>query len=221
MPMSDSSVPAIALRIAAAAALSIVPCAAAELVVRDLSASLELLPTGFSYSLKNTTGTRSGTDAFSSGYGLAIGGRYSLSGPGDTTGFIVGSELTAGNFAYAGGGTMTTYGARLLGGYGWAFTDRWSLAALIDAGGGAANLELTGNDAFSHYAASGLFYSYAARLGVAFAATESLLLGAEVGYRGLSSSLSAGGTTITLDGTGLCAGAGLSYRFSNSPSTLE
>ncbi len=144
-----------------------------------------------------------------------------MSGPGESTGFIVGGELAAGSYAYAGGGGYTTYGFRLLGGYGWAFSDRWSLDALVDAGVGAGNLELTGKSAFDHYAASGLYYSYAARLGVQFAATESLHLDAEVGYRAENSSLAAGGTTISLVGAGLCAGVGLSYRFSNSPSTLE
>ncbi len=212
---------AIALRSAAIVVLSTAPLCSAELVVRDLTVSLELLPTGFSYTLDNAAGTRSGDDAFSSGYGVALGGRYSLSGPGDSTGFILGGEITAGSYAYQGGGSMSTYGARLLGGYGWAFGDRWSINALIDAGAGAANLELTGKAAFDHYAASGLYYSYAARVGLAFAATESLLLAAEAGYRGISSSLAAGGTTITLSGTGLCAGVGIWYRFSNSPSTLE
>ncbi len=58
--------PAAALRAAAIASLCAAPVVSAELVVRDLTASLELLPTGFTYNLQNASGTRSGTDAFSS-----------------------------------------------------------------------------------------------------------------------------------------------------------
>jgi hypothetical protein len=200
---------------------SAAPLTAAELVVRDLSLQIETLPTDFSYTLKDATGTRSGNDAFSSGYGVSLAGRYSLAGPGDKRGFVVGAELTTGQYAYLDGGGYTTYGVRATGGYGFALSDRWAITPLIDAGVGAGNLNIVGNSAFDNYAASGLYYSYAARLGATFAFTDSMLVGVEAAYRGAMSSLKAGSTTITLDGAGPSILLDLTYRFSNSPATLE
>jgi hypothetical protein len=212
------------IRLVAAAALPVVaaaPLLGAELVVRDLSLGLELQPTSFTYKLKDATGTRSGNDSFSSGYGAFLGTRWSFAGPGDSGGFLIGGEITYDQFTYVNGGAYTTYGGRLLGGYGFALSDRWSLEGLVDAGAGAGSFNVKGRAAFSSYTATGLYYSYAARLGVSFAVTERLLIDADAGYRFNTSNLTAGSTKVTLTGSGLCAALGLRYRFSNSPAPLE
>jgi hypothetical protein len=201
--------------------LAAAPAGAAELVVRDLSLGLELVPTGFSYQLTDPTGTRSGTDAFSSGYGAFLGSVWSIAGPGDSGGFLLGGELTYDKFAYTNGGGYTTYGARVLGGYAYALSDRWTLQALADVGLGAGSLQLEGKSAFSSYTANGLYYSYAARLGVSFSVNDSVLIDGDVGYRGITSSLSAGSTDLKLTSTGMCASLGLRWRFSSSPAPLE
>src|SRR5688572_22753907 len=52
--------------------------AASELVVRNLSVDLELLPTDFDYELDDGVLTRSGSDSFDQVIGLAVGARYSF-----------------------------------------------------------------------------------------------------------------------------------------------
>jgi hypothetical protein len=197
------------------------PAGAAELVVRDLSLQAGLEPTSFSYTITDPSGNRSGSDAFSSGYGLALGGLYSFAGPGRSGGFLGGADLVAGEYGYQGGGSYVTYGGRLVGGYGYAVSDHWLAAGLVDAGGGIGNLTLSGSKAFSSYSASGIYYSYAARVLVTYAVTDHAVVGLTAGYRATTSNLSAGGTSFTLDGSGFCAALGLTWRFSNAPSPLE
>jgi hypothetical protein len=193
----------------------------AELVVRDLSLGLELQPTSFSYQLKDPNGTRSGNDSFSSGYGAYLGSMWSIAGPGDSGGFLVGGELVYDRFAYANGGSETAYGARLLGGYAYALSDRWGLYGIVDAGAGSASLSLNGHLAFSTYRANGLYYSYAARVGISFAVTDRMIIDGDAGYRTNSDNLSAGNTKVSITSSGLCASVGFRYRFSNSPAPLE
>ncbi len=197
------------------------PLGAAELVVRDLSAGIELLPTGFTYTLTDPTGSRTGQDSFSSGYGAFVGSVWSIAGPGDSSGFLLGGDLTYATYAYTNGGAYTTYGGRLLGGYAYAISDRWTLSAVVDAGAGSGTFNIVGTSAFKNYTANGLYYSYAARLGASFAVNDSLLVDVDAGYRNTQSNLSAGGTDLTLTGTGICAAIGFRYRFSSSPSPLE
>ena len=195
--------------------------AAAELVVRDLTLSAEIEPTSFHYTISDPSGNRSGSDAFSSGYGVTIGGQYSFAGPGRSGGFVAGADLLAADYAYQGGGTYITYGGRLVGGYAYAISDHWIAAGLIDAGGGIGNLSLSGSNAFSSYTASGTYYSYAARGLVSYAITDHAVVQVSAGYRFTTSDLSAGGTSFTLDSSGFCAALGLTWRFSNAPSPLE
>lgn len=199
----------------------VAPVSAAELVVRDLALGVEMLPTSFSYTLTDPSGTRSGSDSFDSAYGAYVGTRWSFAGPGDTGGLLVGGDLGYATRAYANGGAYTTYGVRALAGWGWALHDRWTLQALVDGGVAAGAFELKGRQAFQSYSASGLQYTYAARLGVAFTVTERFLVEADAGWRGESSALSAGGTDLQLTGSGLCASVGLRYRFTSAPAPLE
>jgi hypothetical protein len=197
------------------------PLGAAELVVRDFTFGLESDPTAFHYQLTSQTGTRSGNDNFTNGYGVYLGTLWSFAGPGDSTGFLLGGQITYDRYGYANGGGYTTYGGRVLGGYAYALSDRWTLQGLVDVGIGAGTLQVNGQKAFSSYSATGLNYAYAARLGVSFSVNDTLLIDGDVGYRDISSSLSAGSTDLKLTSTGLCGSLGLRWRFSSSPAPLE
>ncbi len=194
---------------------------ASELVIRDAFIELELPPRDFSFTLDDGNGTRSGKDSFDSAYGLSINGLYSFAGAGDTHGFIVGGELALAQATYGSIGHLTSYALRADGGYGWAYSDRWTIKGLAFVGYGRATLDITGNSAFSAFSASGSQLSYGAKLGTVFTLTERFLLNADVGYLIATSELSGSGVNMTIDNAGLLIGLGLTYRFSASPSPLD
>ena len=61
-----------------------VTAADAELVTRDLFISLDSQPTAFSFTADGPVGSRSGDDAFDSGYGVSAGGRWSFAPAGSS-----------------------------------------------------------------------------------------------------------------------------------------
>lgn len=201
---------------------SVGSASAAELVVRDLILNLEFLPAAYDYTISDSNGSRQGSDEFDSALGIAVGGRYSFAGPGDSHGFIVGAELCAAQYASSDpDGHLTTYGARVEGGYGLALSDRWTVIALADVGYALATYDITSGTAFPSFSASGTALSYGAGLGVDFAVTERVLVGFELGYEIRSLSLSGNGLDIEADQAGMRAAFGLTYRFSARPRPLE
>ena len=111
-------------------------------------------------------GTRSGSDSFDSGFGLAAGVRYSFARTGDAHGFLLGGEVVGAQASYGGTGHLTDYGLRLDGGYGYALDDRWSINLLIRGGYGRATLDIGANSTFSAISVSGGALTYGASLGV-------------------------------------------------------
>jgi hypothetical protein len=194
---------------------------ASELVIRDAFLELELPPRDFSFTLADGNGTRSGEDSFDSAYGLSINGLYSFAGAGDSHGWIVGGELALAQATYGSIGHLTSYVLRADGGYGWAYSDRWTIKGLAFVGYGRATLDITGNSAFSAFSASGAQLSYGAKLGTVFTLSERFLLNADVGYLIAKNDLSGGGVDMTIDNEGLLFGLGLTYRFSASPRPLD
>jgi hypothetical protein len=194
---------------------------AAELVVRDLHADLEVLPNAFDYKLTGGSADHSGSDAFDSHYGLAIGGDYSFAGPGDTHGFMAGLELTVEQASYASIGHLTSYGLRATGGYGYAFSDAWTAMARVGAGYGLATFDITSNSALPAISQSGSYFSYGATAVLLYTINDAILIDAKLGYQKASNKLSGGGIDMTLDNAGLLFGLGITYRLSTSPRSLE
>ena len=203
--------------------LALLPAAhASELVVRDLIIDLEFLPAAYDYTLDDGETSRSDSDEFDSAIGIAIGGRYSFAGPGDRHGFIVGGELCGAQYGTSDPeGHLTTYGARVEGGYGFALSDRWTIIGLAEVGYGLATFDVTGGGDFPTFSADGTTLTYGAALGVDFAVTERVLVGVDLGYQVRTIDLSGNGLDIELEQGGLRAAIGLTYRFSARPSPLE
>ena len=219
MPTMPTSRPFFRLVFCLTAACS---ASAAELVVRDLVINLEFLPAAYDYELSDSNGTREGSDEFESALGIAVGGRYSFAGPGDSHGFIIGGQLCAAQHGSSDPeGHLTTYGGRVEGGYGLALSDRWTVSALAEVGYGLATYDITGGTAFPSFSASGSTLSYGAGLGVGFGVTERVLVGAELGYHIRTLSLSGSGIDIEVEQGGVRAAVGLTYRFSARPRPLE
>jgi len=194
---------------------------ASELVQRDFTFTVGEVPTAFSYTLTDANGSRTGSDSFSQNIGIAVGGRYSFSGPGDASGLVVGGALVADQASYQSIGHYTGYGLQLFGGYGWAISDAWSVGARIQAGYGLATFDIQANPAFPSVSTTGSTFSYGAALDLDYAITEKLTVLLDLGYLTTTANLSGGGVTLKLTNSG-CAGAlGIAWRFSAAPRPLE
>lgn len=194
---------------------------ASELVVRNLLLDVEFLPSDFNYSIKDGNGTRTGSDAFDSGYGLAAGVRYSFARTGDAHGFLVGGQVIGAQASYGGTGHLTDYGLRLEGGYGYALDDRWTVNLLGRLGYGWATFDLGDNASFPAVSLSGTALTYGAALGVDCVVAEHWQISTSIGYLMMNYDLSGGGVDATLDRSGLSASIGFLYRLSNLPRPLE
>lgn len=195
--------------------------AAAELVVRNLYADLEMLPADFDYEIDDGVLTRSGSDSFDQVIGLAVGARYSFAGTGDSHGFLIGAQVTVAQGAYDGIGNLTDYGVRVEGGYGYAINDSWVVNLLLRGGYGWATFDITDNDNFSAVSLSGTGLTYGAAIGIDYVVSDRWQVSATAGYQITSYDLSGGGVDATVDRAGFCASLGFLYRLSNQPSPLE
>jgi hypothetical protein len=193
----------------------------AELVVRNVLVDIEFLPSEFDYSITDSNGTRSGSDSFDSGYGIAAGVRYSFARTGDAHGFILGGEFVGAQATYGSTGHLTDYGLRLDGGYGYALDDRWSINLLLRGGYGLATLDMAANSTFSAISVSGGAFTYGVALGVDAVIADQWQISTSIGYLNTSYSLSGNDVDVTIDRTGLSASIGVLYRISNLPRPLE
>lgn len=194
---------------------------AAELVVRDGHFAVEMLPTDFDYELESTLNSGSGSDAFEQHIGIATGVRYSFSGPGDVSGFILGGEVAAAQADYRSIGNLTCFGLRLQGGYAWALTDSWMVHGCAEATYGLSTFDVTANTAFPAVSLDGTLFGYGARVGLQYSFNDLLHIGLDVGWLDVEHDLSGDDVDLTLTNSGLVIGLGISYRLSNSPRPLE
>jgi hypothetical protein len=150
-----------------------------------------------------------------------VGGRYSFSGPGDSSGLVVGGALVANQASYQSLGHYTGYGLQIDGGYGWAVTDSWSVGARVLVGYGLATFDLQANSAFPAVSSSGSTYTYGAMVDIDYTITQKLTVLLDLGYQLTSANLSGGGVTLKLNEHGLAAALGIAWRFSAAPRPLE
>lgn len=195
--------------------------ATAELVVKDVGVSLSVLPTAFDYELETGTITRSGSDAFLSGTGLALTGSYGLARPGDAFGLVVGGELSADTWTYDGGGALATLAARVSAALGWAITDDVTLLAGPGVRYGVSTFDVPGTATSGDFAGSGTVSGFDARLAVLWQLRPGLLLTAHGGWLTQTHTLSDGDIDLSLDQSGLVVGIGLAWRWSTAPPRIE
>lgn len=194
---------------------------AAELVVRNLYVDLEFLPADFDYEIDDGNGSQSGSDAFDTGLGLAVGARYSFARTGDSHGFLVGAQVVVAQAGFNGQGNLTDYGLRAEGGYGLALNDAWSVDLLARLGYGWSTFDISDNAVFPSASFSGTALTYGGALGVNWAVSERWQISTTVGYLMTNYDLSGNDIDLTLDRGGMSASLGFLYRLSNLPSTLE
>jgi Outer membrane protein beta-barrel domain len=192
-----------------------------ELVVRNLHFDVEFLPTDFDYEIQDSNGTRSGSDAFSTSYGIAMGARYSFARTGDAHGFLIGAQLLGAKADYKGTGTLTDLGLRAEGGYGYALNDQWTVNALARLGYGWSNFDLSSNAVFPSASLSGTTLIYGAAVGIDWEVASNWQINSSLGYMLMNYDLSGSGVDMTVNRGGLSASIGFLYRLSNLPSRLE
>jgi hypothetical protein len=194
---------------------------AAEFVVRDAQVELVALPTSFRYDLSGSSSSTSGNDGFTSGTGLRIGTRWSLSVPGSSVGALAGADVVADGFTYSGGGGMAAYGLRGALGGGWAISDRWQVLGEIAATYGRANLDLPSTASAPANSSAGSYLGYDARLSAGWQVARGLQVELSAGWLQANYALDGAGVAIDLQRSGLFIGLGLSWRIDDAPPTLE
>lgn len=194
---------------------------AAELVIRDVGLELELPPTGYSFTVTDDTGTRSGNDSFSSGYGAAIGGRWSFARIGDASGPVAGIALAIDRASYSTGGSWSSTEVRGQAGWGWALNDRFAVLAEGLLGLGVARLTVDGNGAFPGFTANGGLVSPGVQAVGLYSINDRWIASATLGYRYSLAKLSGDGTDVDLTLSGFAVGIGLAWRITDRPFLLE
>jgi hypothetical protein len=193
----------------------------AELVARDLFVTLDSEPTAFTYTAEGPTGTRSGDDAFDSGFGLSVGLRWSLTPSGSPLGLVAGADLGATNYVYQDGAANLTAGARVVLGAGWAFNDSWELLLEPTVEYGWARFNFPATTSYPSLTAQGSYLGFGVRANAVWRINDDWALMGAVGWKRLTDDLSGGGIDLELVQSGPCFSIGALYRFSTAPTRIE
>jgi hypothetical protein len=204
--------------------LAAMPLVGAELVVRDIQASVLALPTAFDVEVTTGPLKRSGADAFDSGTALEAGVRVSTTVAGDSFGAVLGLDATASNFTYNGANdALFTYGFQALVGLGYAFNEDWTVSVSGQAGYGLSQLDLPATDLGGQFEADGRYLMLGGRVGVNYQISRHWVVTAGGGYLYSQNDLSTpdSQSDLKIQIHGIFAGLGVSYRFSNDPERLR
>ena len=194
---------------------------AAELVIRDVGAGLELPPGGFRFTRHDDAGSTTGSDSFSSGLGLEIHGRWSFARIGDSQGAVTGLALAADRASYSSGGTWSTSEVRGMLGWGWAMNDRLTLLAEGMVGLGVGRLSIDGNSSFDGYSATGGVISTGLEAVALWSVTDRVILSGVLGYRVSKAKPSGDGVDLDLTLSGFSVALGAEWRITDRPFLLE
>lgn len=194
---------------------------AAELVTRDLIAEVSVLPTAYDYTLDAGNNRLTGQDAFTSALGASIGGRLSVTRPGDHVGLIIGLDLTARQLSSGGDSSLDVFAPRAAAGVGWAISDRWELYGEALAGWGIARLDIAASNAAPQISATGTATLLSGRLVGSYRITRDLALTAHAGWDTMDVSASGSNVDIGMKFADPVVGLGLSWRISARPVRLE
>ncbi len=194
----------------------------AELVTRDLFVSFDSQPTDFSFTAE-TNGLEpiSGDDAFESGLGVSLGGRWSFTQPGSSLGLVVGGDLDATSYQYENSAENLTFGARLIIGAGWAITDRWELLLEPTIEYGFGTFDFPATEFYATYQADGTFFGYGLRLNAIHRFSDRWAVMGAIGWKHIDNDLSGDGIDLTLKQEGVSLSIGLLYRLSAAPARVE
>jgi hypothetical protein len=212
--------PVMPVRLLLATLLLSAPLAAAELVVRDLVVGIGLPPANYDFTLTDSNGTRTGSDAFDRVGAVNIGYFRSFAGAGDRSGLVLGARWVVESGEFAGGGVYSGWGPDLLAGWGVALTDRLALVPCVLVAARRNAIGLEANGAIPTLTAAGFGYAYGGQLGLSYAIADRVVVTLEGGWRTGKSSMS-GDRDVDLDNSGFTAALSFGWRFASTPQPLE
>lgn len=215
------TVPRATLLLLSGACLCDLSAADAELVNRDLFISFDSQPTDFSFTAENEIGTRRGDDAFDSGLGVSVGGRWSFTRPGASLGLVIGGDLDVTSYRYENSAENFTFGARLIVGGGWAIDDHWELLLEPTVEYGFATFDFPATRSYSAYEADGTLFGYGLRLNTIYRFNDRWAVMGAIGWKYIDNDLSGDGIDLTIEQEGVSLSLGLLYRLSAAPARVE
>ena len=198
-----------------------VTAADAELVTRDLFISLDSQPTEFSFTAEGPVGSRSGDDAFDSGFGVSVGGRWSFAPAGSSLGLVLGGDLNATSYEYQNNAENMTFGARLIVGAGYAITDSLEFLLEPTLEYGYASFAFPETATYPTYDAKGTLFGYGLRLNTIYRWTDRWAIMGAVGWKRISNDLSGSDIDLSIKQEGATFSLGLIYRLSAAPTRVE
>ncbi len=198
-----------------------VTAADAELVTRDLFISLDSQPTEFSFTAEGPVGSRSGDDAFDSGFGVSVGGRWSFAPAGSSLGLVLGGDLNATSYEYQNNAENMTFGARLIVGAGYAVTDSLEFLLEPTLEYGYASFAFPETATYPTYDAKGTLFGYGLRLNTIYRCTDRWAVMGAVGWKRISNDLSGSDIDLSIQQEGATFSLGLIYRLSAAPTRVE
>lgn len=193
----------------------------AELVTRDLFISLDSQPTEFTFVADGPVGRRTGDDAFDSGFGLSLGGRWSFTPAGSSLGLVIGGDLDATSYVYQDGAENFSVGVRAILGGGWAITDRWELLIEPTIEVGYATFDFPGTQAYADFSADGMQFGYGVRLNLIHRFSERWAVMGALGWKRIENDLSGDDLDLTITQEGASISLGVLYRLSAAPTRVE
>lgn len=195
---------------------------AAELVLRDLEASLIMRPTDFEFTLSTPSYQTSGNDGWTSGTAGELGYRHSFSRTGDSLGVVAGLSGTTEAYLYDAGGHLVGLTLRPSLGLGWAVLDRWTLVGEAGYSYGFGQMELPDSNSAPAFAATGTMTGLDMRAMSWWSVSRRFQLGALIGWQRGTWKLSGDRSTdLTIEQSGMYIGLGMAWRFSTDPVALE
>jgi hypothetical protein len=194
---------------------------AAEFTLADVRMGLSMLPSEFSYRVTDNGRSTTGSTSFRSGFGIGALAAYAFSHPGDSGAFFIGAEAVAGRYAYESDGVYESADLRLIGGYGYAITDRWSVEAHPWIGGGYGRFSIPSAGLYQGLTVSGAEYQYGATLGSTFAFAHNWLAAGSAGWMESTAEQRGDGLELRMHQSGPCFFLGLAYRFDAAPPRIR
>jgi len=192
----------------------------AELVIRDLQADVLLPPTKYSFTLDTPGGDQTGSDGFSSGSALCLGGRYSLSRSGDAVGLVCGVDLECAGYTSS-DTNLLDLGGRLSLGVGYAITDAWAATLMAGYAYGQGRFTADASNGAPELNVRGPYHGEDLRLDVQCHVSRSFAIDVGGGYWRDTHRLSGDSSTLELERTGAFVGLGFIWRLQSSPVRLE
>lgn len=193
----------------------------AELVLRDLRLGITTQSPDYDYTVKAPTVNASGQDAFSSGWALDGGGRWSFTPLGSAIGLVVGADAIIETLPYGTGSGLSSSWLRSCTGGGWAVTDQWTLVCTLGGQIGKSTFKNESNHQQNASTQIGNAHGYDLRIETTYQINRRIGIGLDLGWLKAKHTLSGDQLDTTIDRSGWIVGLSAVWRFTSAPTRLD